>query len=43
MTSTVESKWKKGDEITRRYEVTDIKAGGMGIVYLCYDHKFKKK
>ncbi|MEO5355915.1 MAG: tetratricopeptide repeat protein [Nitrospirae bacterium YQR-1] len=43
MGSLVDSKWKQGDEITRRYEIIDIKAGGMGIVYLCYDRKFKKR
>ncbi|MBF0518606.1 MAG: tetratricopeptide repeat protein [Nitrospirae bacterium] len=43
MATNVESKWKKGDEIIRRYEVIDIKAGGMGIVYICYDRRFKKK
>lgn len=27
-----------GDRIDNRYEVADIRRGGMGIVYLCYDH-----
>lgn len=37
------SKWKKGDLIDGRYEVLDVKAGGMGIVYICYDRGFKKQ
>ena len=28
-----------GDRIQNRYEIRDIKYGGMGIVYICYDHK----
>ena len=31
------TKWKIGDKIEDRYEVINIKMGGMGIVYLCYD------
>ncbi len=27
-----------GDHIAERYEVVTIKRGGMGVVYLCYDH-----
>lgn len=30
-----------GDRISNRYEVFKILSGGMGIVYICYDHKFK--
>lgn len=33
--------WNVGDKIGGRYEVRDIKVGGMGIVYLCYHHEFK--
>ncbi len=28
-----------GDRIAGRYEVADIRWGGMGVVYLCYDHE----
>jgi serine/threonine protein kinase len=31
--------WKVGDLIDNRYEINEIKRGGMGIVYLCYDNK----
>lgn len=31
-------KWKVGDLIRGRFEVYDIKAGGIGIVYIVYDH-----
>jgi tetratricopeptide (TPR) repeat protein len=34
-------KWKIGDKIEGRYEIHDIKRGGMGIVFLCYDHEEK--
>jgi tetratricopeptide (TPR) repeat protein len=27
-----------GDRIDDRYEVADVRRGGMGVVYLCYDH-----
>ncbi|MBK8024781.1 MAG: hypothetical protein IPK19_26025, partial [Chloroflexi bacterium] len=30
--------FRPGDRILDRYEVADVKTGGMGIVYLCYDH-----
>ena len=33
--------WQIGDKIENRYEIHDIKQGGFGIVYLCYDHKDK--
>lgn len=36
------TKWNIKDRIKDRYEVFDIKFGGMGIVYLCFDHVFKK-
>ena len=31
--------WQVGDKIENKYEVHDIKKGGFGIVYLCYDHE----
>lgn len=34
--------WKIGDRIEGRYEIHSVKRGGMGIVFLCYDHDFKK-
>lgn len=33
--------FSKGDYIADRYRVVDIKKGGMGIVYLCYDEAVK--
>jgi tetratricopeptide (TPR) repeat protein len=33
-----ETEFDIGDKIEERYEVADVKRGGMGIVYLCYDH-----
>ncbi|MBF0541860.1 MAG: tetratricopeptide repeat protein [Nitrospirae bacterium] len=35
-------RWKIKDQIKDRYEIFDIKFGGMGVVYLCFDHVFKK-
>lgn len=32
------NEFKVGDRIEGRYEVADLRRGGMGIVYLCYDH-----
>ncbi|MBZ0284363.1 MAG: tetratricopeptide repeat protein [Anaerolineae bacterium] len=31
-----------GDHIQDRYEVHDLRRGGMGVVYLCYDHQQKE-
>ena len=31
--------WKVGDLIDNRYEINEIKKGGMGIVYFCHDNK----
>jgi serine/threonine protein kinase len=31
-------RWRVGDLIQDRYEVYDIRAGGIGIVYIVYDH-----
>ena len=36
------SRWQTGDRIGGRYEVHHIKKGGMGTVYLCYDHESQK-
>ena len=33
------SKWEVGMRIDGQYEIHDIKMGGMGVVYLCYDPK----
>jgi len=33
-------KWRVGDLIRDRFEVYDIKAGGIGIVYIVYDHDY---
>lgn len=33
-----EDEFDVGERIEDRYEVVDIRRGGMGIVYLCYDH-----
>lgn len=29
-----------GDKISNRYKIYQILIGGMGVVYVCYDHKF---
>ncbi|MDQ7826403.1 MAG: serine/threonine-protein kinase [Candidatus Eremiobacteraeota bacterium] len=34
--------WKKGDRIRGRYEVLKVLAGGMGNVYLSYDHEHRE-
>lgn len=34
-----EDEFDVGERIENRYEVVDIRRGGMGIVYLCYDHE----
>ncbi len=39
--NTPSDKWSVGYKIEDRYEIHDIKSGGMGVVYLCYDHEFK--
>jgi len=33
--------WNSGDMILDRYEVRGVKQGGMGWVYLCFDHNYK--
>jgi tetratricopeptide (TPR) repeat protein len=39
-------RWQIGDKIQGRYEIFQILGGpgksGMGIVYICYDHEFRK-
>ena len=32
-------RWKVGDKIDNRYEIDQILRGGMGVVYICYDHE----
>jgi serine/threonine protein kinase len=39
---TFVSRWQVRDKIGGRYEVQEIKKGGMGIVYLCYDYESQK-
>ncbi|MFN8527831.1 MAG: tetratricopeptide repeat protein [Anaerolineae bacterium] len=34
----ISGEFKVGDMIDGRYEVADVRRGGMGVVYLCYDH-----
>jgi tetratricopeptide (TPR) repeat protein len=34
-------KWQVGDKLDNRYEIYQIVAGGMGIIYVCYDHESK--
>ena len=34
--------WSIGYKIENRYEIRDIKEGGMGIVYIAYDHEWKQ-
>ncbi|MBZ0302406.1 MAG: tetratricopeptide repeat protein, partial [Anaerolineae bacterium] len=38
MTEAAEDEFNVGDRIEDRYEVVETRRGGMGIVYLCYDH-----
>ncbi len=37
---TPEGIWPIGHKIKGRYEIKDVRWGGMAIVYLCYDHEF---
>ena len=39
MQPVLENEFNVGDRIDARYEVAEVKRGGMGIVYLCYDHQ----
>lgn len=34
--------WKKGDRIKGRYEIHRVLSGGMGEVYVAYDHEFRE-
>ncbi|MCI0558718.1 MAG: protein kinase [Nitrososphaera sp.] len=34
------SDWQIGDKIQNRWEIYDIKRGGMGVVYIVYDHEW---
>ncbi len=36
------SEWKIGERIENRYEIHKILRGGMGVVYICYDHEFRE-
>ncbi len=38
----VQGRWQIGDKIENRYEIHDLKRGGFGIVYLCYNHEYKE-
>lgn len=40
-TTAPELDFNIGDRIDDRYEVSDIRLGGMGVVYLCYDHELR--
>ncbi|MCP4125424.1 MAG: tetratricopeptide repeat protein [Bacteroidetes bacterium] len=33
--------WRIGERLENRFELLDIKQGGMGILYVCYDHDLK--
>jgi serine/threonine protein kinase len=35
------NQWEKGHRIKGRYEIVDIKQGGLASVYICFDHEFK--
>jgi serine/threonine protein kinase/lipoprotein NlpI len=35
-------RWQAGDRILNRYEILNIKAGGMGIVYIARDHEWNQ-
>lgn len=34
--------WRIGHKIKGRYEIQDIKSGGMAVVYMCFDHEFRQ-
>lgn len=34
--------WKPGDIVEGRYEIHQIKRGGMGLVFLCHDHEWNE-
>ena len=33
--------WNVGDRIKERWQVHQIKKGGMGVVYIVYDHELR--
>ncbi|WP_052567555.1 tetratricopeptide repeat protein [Candidatus Magnetobacterium casense] len=33
------SRYKRSDRIANRFEIYDILGGGMGVIYVCYDHE----
>ena len=35
-----EKTWPIGHKIKGRFEIKDVKVGGMAVVYICYDHEF---
>lgn len=35
--------WEKGYKINNRWEILDIKRGGMGIIYIVHDHEWLRK
>jgi len=35
------AKWQVGDKIANRFEIHKTLTGGMGVVYVCYDHREK--
>jgi tetratricopeptide (TPR) repeat protein len=35
------TEWKIGDRIENRYEIHQILKGGMGVVYICYEHEHR--
>ncbi|MEM2933453.1 MAG: tetratricopeptide repeat protein [Methanocellales archaeon] len=37
-----EKKWKIGDKMLNRYEIKDIKEGGLGVVYIAFDHHWRR-
>lgn len=41
-TASEQSEYGIGDYIDDRYEVAEVLWGGMGVVYLCYDHRHRE-
>jgi tetratricopeptide (TPR) repeat protein/predicted Ser/Thr protein kinase len=35
-------KWKIGDKMLDRYEIKDIREGGLGVVYIAFDHHWRQ-
>jgi len=42
MTSQVIKPWERGYKILNRYEIIDVKQGGMGIIYIVQDHEWNR-